>query len=93
MSADRFALNPKEYSAIFVDIEVSAIPEPPLISLSGVFPVAVDEYKSTFNKPVDKNGIVFDILNLKLCDEESRRGVILIPNVGWVIAIPVFEVV
>jgi hypothetical protein len=93
VSADRFALNPKECSDIFVEIEVSAIPEPPLISLSGVLPVAVEEYNSTFNKPVFKNGIVFDNLNLKLCDEESKSGVILIPNVGWVIAIPVFEVV
>ena len=64
-----------------------------MISLSGVLPVAVDEYNSTFNKPVVKNGIVFDILSLKLCDEESRTGVNFMPNVGWDTAIPVFEVV
>ena len=80
--ADRFALNPNEYSAIYGETDVNAIPEPPLISLSGVLPVAVDEYNSTFNKPVDKNGIVFDILSLKLCDDESRIGVNFMPNVG-----------
>ena len=78
---------------MYGETDVNAIPEPPLISLSGVFPVAVDENNSTFNKPVDKNGMVFDILSLKLCDEESRSGLILMPNVGWDTAIPVFEVV
>jgi hypothetical protein len=48
------------------DIEVKAIPEPPLIILSGVFPEALEEYNSTSSMPVDKKGIVFDILNLKL---------------------------
>ena len=91
--ADKFALKPKEYSDIFDDIEDKAMPDPPLIILSGVLPDALDEYNSTSSIPVDKKGMVFDILNLKLWDVESSAGVIFIPKVGWVIAMPVLDVV
>ena len=82
MFAVRFALKPKEYSDILDEIVVKAKPDPPLIILSGVLPEALEEYKSTLSIPVDKNGIVLEILSLKLCDDESRVGVILIPKVG-----------
>ena len=49
-----------------MSISVNAMLDPDLMIDCGCVDPKADEYKSTFNLPVLKNGIEFESLNLKL---------------------------